>query len=187
MSRSRKPHGRPALPAESATDAAAPIALPQPALSQPAPARPAPPSPALRPITARQRLALILASIATALWILALALMTVLTSNPALLSHDQLLRSDAVVIGHPVAGAPDRLRIERVLAGDLTPDDEITIVNWGGVAAHPAGPAYLVPLTRVRQNYAVTVLDGQRVAPLIYPAVPETIGEVKQILERPER
>jgi hypothetical protein len=130
---------------------------------------------------------LLLVTTATVLWILALALMALLTSNPTVISHDQLLRSDAVVIGHLVDKSRGRLRIEQVLAGKFATDDDVTIDNWSLVAPPPAGPAYLVPLTRFRQNYIVTVLDGQRAAPLIYPALPETIGKARQILDGPKR
>lgn len=130
----------------------------------------------------RQRLALKIVAAATALWMLALAAMALLTSNPPLISRDQLLQADAVVVGSVADGSRDRVRIERVLTGEVSPDDVVTVLNWGDVARLPAGPPYLIPLTHFRQDYIVTVLDGQRSPPLIYGAEPETIGEVKRIL-----
>jgi hypothetical protein len=141
----------------------------------------------VRPITAQSRLALTLVAAATALWVLALAVMAITTSNPTMISHDQLLKSDAVVIGRLAGETRDRLRIEQVLKGDLAAEDEVTVVNWSDVAALPAGPEYLVPLTRFRQNYIVTILKEQRASPLIYRATPETIGEVKRILDEQSR
>jgi hypothetical protein len=133
-------------------------------------------------VTTRQRRALKLVAAATALWMLALAAMALLTSNPPLISRDQLLQSDAVVVGRIEKGSRDRIRIERVLTGDFLPDDVVTVLNWGDVASLPTGPPYLIPLTHVRQHYVVTVLDGQRSPPLIYGAEAETIGEVKRLL-----
>jgi hypothetical protein len=133
-------------------------------------------------VTAGQRRALKLVAAATALWMLALAAMALLTSNPPLISRDQLLQADAVVVGRIAEGSRDRIRIERVLTGDFSPDDVVTVLNWGDIASLPTGPPYLIPLTHVRQDYVVTVLAGQRSQPLIYGAEPETIGEVKRLL-----
>jgi hypothetical protein len=39
-----------------------------------------------------------------------------------------------------------------------------------------------MPLSRERGDYLVTTLDDQRSSPLIYPAAPQTIEKMREIL-----
>lgn len=170
MSRTRKPHGRPAAAATVA--AAASIATQSAVPWQAVP---------------KHRLVLKLAVAATLLWSLALAGMALLTANPPTISRDQFLRADAVVTARLDEARPDRIRIESVLSGGLTADDVVTVLNLPEQSGLAAGESCIVPLSHFRRDYKVTTLEGQRDPPLIYRATPETMGVVRQILREANR
>jgi hypothetical protein len=104
------------------------------------------------------------------------------TSNPRLVSRDQVLASDAVVIGRLSRLPDDRVKIERVFLGDLTEGDEIRVANLPEVSGLAEGAAYLMPLAAFRNDFVVTTLEGQKVPPMVYQPTPETVDQVKAIL-----
>ena len=115
-------------------------------------------------------------------WSLALAAMTFLAPRPSAVSADQVRLADAVVIGRFAERGDDHLQIERVLSGDLAAGDVVTVLNLTRAPLLAEGGDFVVPLTHFRQDYVVTLLDGQRDPPLIYRATPETIDQVKRVL-----
>ncbi|MSR59065.1 MAG: hypothetical protein EXS05_15715 [Planctomycetaceae bacterium] len=166
MSRSRKAHPKP--PATIAP-AAPPRALSSGALSG---------SAALLP-TPGQRLVVWLAIGAALFWTAWLAVMGMLTANPTAVSSAQVGRADAVVIARLIDPAHNRLRIERALSGKLAAGDVVTVLNFSDIPNVSGEQSYLVPLSFFRDDYLVTVLEGQHAPPLIYPAIPETIEKAK--------
>jgi hypothetical protein len=122
-----------------------------------------------------------LAIAAFAAWVLALGALALLTANPVAISREQLEQADAVVLARMVEGQP-RIRVERVLGGNLAPEDVVTVLNLDDVPGISPAKSYVIPLTRFRQDYAITMLRAQRPPPLIYPAGPETIGRARDIL-----
>lgn len=115
-------------------------------------------------------------------WLAALAVMAWVTANPKTLSRDQIIHANAVVIGRRVDPRRDRVKIERVLSGNLAADTEIDVLNLNDVTDLSPEKSYLLPLTFFRQDYRVTTLEKQQVPPLVYPAEPEYIDRVKQVL-----
>ncbi|MGQ0634929.1 MAG: hypothetical protein ACT4QC_09985 [Planctomycetaceae bacterium] len=115
------------------------------------------------------------------LWTVALTLMALLTANPVLVSGDQIRRSDDVVIARFDDDDRRRVEVERVLFGDLAPGDTLTVVNLDEVSLRPRA-ACLLPLTRQQGDFAITTLEGQQSSPLLYPAAPQTIDQVREIL-----
>lgn len=113
--------------------------------------------------------------------------MALLTANPPAISRAQILRADAIVTARIDEARPDRLHVERVIFGGLSPDDVVTVHNLPERSELSAGGICVVPLTHFRRDYLVTTLEGQRASPLIYRATPETIGEVKQLLREANR
>lgn len=129
-----------------------------------------------------RRLALQLIVAGAFAWFFGLAAMAWFTANPEALSQDQLRYADEIVLGRRVAEGRDRLKIERVLSGKLTPETEVTVLNLNDVPKMSVGVTYLVPLTYFRQDYRVTTLEKQQAPPLIYPATPRMIDDAKHVL-----
>lgn len=115
-------------------------------------------------------------------WSLALIVLAVFSSNLPIVSADQLCKSDAVVIGQRLDNAVDRIRIVRVLVGDVAVDDELFVPNLPAVADVLPQTRYICPLKRVRGEYAITTLDGQQTSPLVYPATPALLAQSQRIL-----
>jgi hypothetical protein len=120
--------------------------------------------------------------LAAAAWSAALFLMDVWSSNPRLVSRDQILASDAVIIGRIARPGENLVRVERVFFGDLAEGDELRVVNLAEGPAMADGEPHVMPLAAFRKEFAVTTLDGQKAPPLVYDRSPGTIDEVKAIL-----
>jgi len=118
----------------------------------------------------------------TAGWSLALSLMDLWTAKARIVSPDQISKAHVVVVARRTGAASDRIRIERVLRGDLSPDRELRVVNLADVPDLSHDRSYLFPLSSFRSDFKVTELEGQRDAPLVYPASPDVIEQAKAIL-----
>ncbi|HLJ11249.1 MAG TPA: hypothetical protein VKU82_08670 [Planctomycetaceae bacterium] len=103
------------------------------------------------------------------------------TANPRVVSRDQILKSDCVVIARRLE-KQGRVEVERVLAGDVAPGEELRVANLSGAARWDDGRPRILALSRSRRGYVVTELPGQQAGPLIYPAEPGVIDEIKAIL-----
>jgi len=108
--------------------------------------------------------------------------MDIATARPQVISHDQILSADAIVIARRDSAESDRMRVERVFRGSVAEGDVLRIVNLGEVQGLRPHQDCLLPLSRDRQDFAVTTLPGQRVPPLVYASSPATIEQVKSIL-----
>jgi hypothetical protein len=120
--------------------------------------------------------------ILTAGWSLALFLMDVWTTRTRFVSPDQISKAHVVVIARRVGADSDRIKVERVFRGDVAADRELRVLNLADVPDLAVDRSYLFPLSRFRQDYQVTELEGQREAPLVYPASPDVIEQTKAIL-----
>ncbi|MBA3315493.1 MAG: hypothetical protein M3552_06470 [Planctomycetota bacterium] len=125
---------------------------------------------------------LIVAAVLAVAWLGFLSVLALLAANPATVNREQILRSDAVVVG--VAESPAKsgvwLRVEETLAGSEIPSR----LRLEGVPADQFAlkQRYIVPLIEDRGRYAVTpappALKGMR---LVYPAEQETINAATKI------
>jgi hypothetical protein len=115
-------------------------------------------------------------------WSLALLLMDVWTAKPNIVSPGQLLNAHVVVVARRVRADGDRIQVERVLRGDVLPDQELRVLNLADVPEVSTERSYLFALSRFRHDFNVTTLEGQRPAPLVYPASPGAIEQAKSIL-----
>ena len=118
----------------------------------------------------------------TAAWSLALLLMDIGASRSRIVSPDQISKAHVVVVARRVDSASDRIRVERTLRGDLPPDHEVRVLNLADVTDLSDDRSYLFPLSRFRNDFKVTELEGQRASPLVYPASPDVIEQAKAIL-----
>jgi hypothetical protein len=131
--------------------------------------------------TWRSRL-LAAAALAAVAWSCTLLLMDVGTSNPRLVSRDQVLASDAVVIGRLGRPVTNIIKVERVFSGNAEEGDELQVVNLREVPGLAEGTVWLMPLSAFRNDFVVTTLDGQKVPPLVYEPTPGMVDQVKTIL-----
>jgi len=104
------------------------------------------------------------------------------TAKPRLVSPGQIHSADVVVVARRVQADSDRIMVERVLRGDVEADRQLRVLNLADVPGLPPDRSYLFALSRFRHDFTVTTLEGQRVAPLVYPASPEAIEQAKAIL-----
>lgn len=139
------------------------------------------------PVSVSQKLLIRLAVLGSIVWIIALAAMAWWTANPPMFSHDQVLKSDAVIIGRRIDASDDRIKVERVLYGAIKPDTEIKVLNLHDVNGLTPETSALLPLSHFRHDYRVTLLEGQQVDPLIYPATPLYIDKVRETLRNARR
>ena len=115
-------------------------------------------------------------------WMAMLLVMDMTTARPATVSRDQILKADVVVIARRTAPGSDRVRVERVFRGEVEEGDNLKVRNLADVRGMSDGGDYVLALSRSRQDFVVTKLEGQRVPPLVYASSPATIDEIKSIL-----
>ncbi len=109
--------------------------------------------------------------------------MDVWTAKPTIVSPGQLLDSHVVVVARRVGAASDRIRVERVLRGDTAPDRILRVVNLPDVPGLADDRSYLFALSRHRQDFNVTTLEGKtKELLLVYPASQDVIEQAKAIL-----
>lgn len=131
---------------------------------------------------ARQPWAWRLGIAAAVLWWIALALMALFTANEVVLSRDQIAAADIVITGKPVAGKNQTVAVERVWSGELA-EKEIAVANLPDSPLVKTGESIILPLSRAGDQYRITTL--QPVAPpLIYPATPEALDQLRQMAKR---
>lgn len=148
---------------------------------------PAAPPPAEFPPSDSQRFVFRLLAVLAVAWTVVLATMGRLTANPAVVSPDQIRAAGAVVAGRIIDTGSGRVRVERVFAGAVDVDDELTILNLSEVNRSNLSGVWIFPLTPFRQSYRITTLEGQQDPPLIYEATSATIGQVKDQLRKEGR
>jgi hypothetical protein len=125
---------------------------------------------------------LVAAAFLAAAWSAALFLLDLGSSRPKTVSPDQILKSDLVVIARHGAAAGDRVKIDRVYRGRNEPGTEVRVVNLTDARGLVDDQPFILPLTAFRGDFVVTTLERQQVPPLIYPAIPAVIEQVKSIL-----
>lgn len=115
-----------------------------------------------------------------ALWIAALTLLTVTTSNPVTLNREQILRADAVVSAQVLDVHSGACRIEHQWSG--TPLEPDVIVQGLEQTAATTEGLWILPLTSGPAGLEVerTLLPSG--ARLVYPATPQAVRQLEQLL-----
>jgi hypothetical protein len=139
-----------------------------------------PPSPTAEP-PAHHPILLITAIVLSVAWWIALGTMAALTANPVVLNREQVLRAPCVVtatvVDDPNSG---QLQIKEEWKGDA-PKGTISVPNLSATGAKRGG-TYLVPLSRTSDGFEVSRTLLPNFPPMIYPATPEAIDQLKRIL-----
>ncbi len=147
----------------------------------PGPADHAPRDPRGLPAGANRRLLAVTFVLALA-WSAALLVMDLTTARPKVISRDQILSADVVVIARRIAPESDRVRVERVFRGELVEGAQLRVRNLADVKVFAENKDYILALSQSRQDFVVTQLKGQRDRPIVYESNPVAVEEIKSIL-----
>ena len=122
-------------------------------------------------------------------WSVALLLMVLLTTGRPVVGPGQLLKADVIVIGKRAKANSEQIEIERVFQGNVEQGAKLRVTNLVDVSGLVPQRSYIFPLTRFRNDYSITRLEGQRSETklLVYPATPDTIEQTKVILRDARR
>ena len=134
------------------------------------------------PSGARIRWLLKAAFAVVAAWWMTLAVLALTTSNPVVVSPDQIGISDVVITG-TVPPEGELVAVERVWYGEFD-GTEVRVVNLAESAPVEPGQKYLFPISRSGNHYRITTLERQTSPPLVYPATPEALDQLRQILKK---
>jgi hypothetical protein len=124
---------------------------------------------------------LVFAAVITVIWCVILFVMAWLTANPITVNRDQVLRADFVVTGK-VDSEP--------ASGQVSVSQEWKHNGLSGTirvenlddARVQRGKTYLMPLSRTGSGYGITQARHADPAAVVYPATPEAIEQLKEIL-----
>ncbi len=131
----------------------------------------------------RSRRLVIVMLVLTIGWSLALFSMDLWTTGRPVVGPGQILKAEVVVVAQLADAGHDRVDVERVFKGQVEQGNRLRVVNLADVARLESGKPYIFALTRFRDDFSVTRLEGQRTnAPLVYPSTPATIEQTKAIL-----
>ena len=115
------------------------------------------------------------------LWIAALAALAITAANPVIVNRKQVLEAELVVTARVV----DRGTGECTIAEQWTPGPRlvaITVSNLGETRAVP-GETYVLPLELgAGGRYAVIPPRLSGAPPLVYPATPDVVSQVAELL-----
>lgn len=130
----------------------------------------------------RSRILLVIAAVLAAVWIVALLVLAHYTANPVMLNREQILDAPYVVTG-TVTGDPasghvsvDREWKRQALSGT------ISVANLSATGAKAAG-TYIIPLSKPDATLQVTEAPNSNGIPLIYPASPAALDQLKAIVD----
>jgi hypothetical protein len=134
------------------------------------------------PLATSSRRWLALTIVLAAAWSLVLLGMDATTARPQIVSRDQILTADAVVVARRDSAEGDRVRVERVFRGSVAEGDSLRIVNFPEVQGSSNNQDWVLALSREGGDFVITTLDGQRAPPRVYASSPATVEQVKSIL-----
>ena len=117
----------------------------------------------------------------TAVWIVGLGVLSLLTANPVTLNRDQILDSVDVltaVVEDPRAG---RIRIEKSWKG-FVEQEQLDLENLSELKVS-ANERLLIPVIRAARHWQVTQSKLPGYPPLIYPVTDESERQLRHLLK----
>jgi hypothetical protein len=130
----------------------------------------------------RSRIFLVVAALLAAAWMVSLLVLAHYTANPVMLNREQILDSPYVVTG-TVAGDPasGRVFVEREWKRQAL-SGTISVANLSATGAK-TGITYIFPLSKPDDSLHVTEAPNSNGTPLIYPATPASLDQLKAIVD----
>jgi hypothetical protein len=139
------------------------------------------PPPAVVAASPRSRFPLRLGALVLVAWLVALGLMVLGTANPVQVSPAQVRAAHAVVTGKRTGDF--QIEVDRVWSGTLR-NGPVSVANLDGTNM-PRDGRFIVPLSRFKTAWQVTVLPEQRIdRPLVYPVTPESLATMRKALRK---
>lgn len=129
--------------------------------------------------SARQRFAL--AAAFAGLWLIGLGVLSFLSANPITLNREQVLSATDVLTAVVEEPRAETVRVEKSWKGAVS-EDRLALSNLQ--ATNPrAGDRLLIPVSRSRGGWRVTLSKLPNEPPLVYPATAESEGQLRQLLK----
>ncbi|MBC7815712.1 MAG: hypothetical protein IAG10_02305 [Planctomycetaceae bacterium] len=129
--------------------------------------------------SARKRFTL--AATFAGLWLIGLGVLSFLTANPITLNREQVRSATDVLTAVVEDANAGTVRVEKSWK-DVVSETRLTLPNL--IAANPAaGDRFLIPVSRSRDGWRVTLSMLPDEPPLIYPATPESETQLRQLLK----
>lgn len=115
------------------------------------------------------------------LWVAGLGVLSFLSANPITLNRDQVLSATdvlTVVVEDPKA---ETVRVEKSWKGAVS-EDQLALSNLSATKT-AAGDRLLIPVSKSRDGWRVTLSKLPNEPPLVYPATPESETQLRQLLK----
>jgi hypothetical protein len=130
----------------------------------------------------RSRIFLAVAAVLAAAWMVSLLVLAHYTANPVMLNREQIIESPYVVTG-TVVGSPARgeVSVEREWKRQAL-TGTITVADLTATGAK-TGVTYIIPLSKPDESLHVTEAPNSHGTPLIYPATPAALDQLKAIVD----
>jgi hypothetical protein len=130
----------------------------------------------------RSRIFLIAAAVLVAVWMVALLVLAHYTANPVVLNREQILESPYVVTGTVIGDvASGKISVDREWKRQAL-SGTISVANLKATGAK-TGATYVIPLSKLDESIIVTEAPNSNGSPLIYPATPAALEQLKAIVD----
>lgn len=124
---------------------------------------------------------LVVAVLVAGVWWLMLAALALLTANPVTLNRVHVRQADCIVTATVSDLDRDTLTVNKAWKQRIKLD-RIIVENLKQTDAKP-GQSYLMPLSRIANNrYRITPTPLPENPPIIYPATPEALQQLNELL-----
>lgn len=129
--------------------------------------------------SAKKRFAL--AAVLAGLWVTGLGVLSFLSANPITLNRDQVLSATDVLTAVVEDPKTETVRVEKSWRGTAS-DERLVLSNLHRVKP-AAGDRLLIPVTKSREGWRITLSRLPNEPPLVYPATSESEGQLRQLLK----
>jgi hypothetical protein len=141
------------------------------------------PQSSLTPTAANRRRAI--AALMAVAWCAALAWLALATANPITLNRRQILDADIVITARIEDRAAGKCRVAERWTGAAVPD-ELVVSGLKETAARGDG-GWILPLKEARGGYEVLASALPSRARLVYPATPDAVRQLRELVEGREK
>ena len=129
--------------------------------------------------SAKKRFAL--ATVLAGLWVAGLGVLSFLSANPITLNREQVLSATDVLTAVVEEPRAETVRVEKSWKGAVS-EDQLALSNLSATKT-AAGDRLLIPVSKSRDGWRVTLSKLPNEPPLVYPATPESETQLRQLLK----
>jgi hypothetical protein len=121
-----------------------------------------------------------LAAVFASLWVCGLGVFSLLTANPITLNREQVLSATDVLTAVVKELDAGTVRVEKSWKGAVT-EDHLALTNLDAINT-AVGERLLIPVSRSRNGWRVTLSKLPNEPPLVYPATPDSEKQLQVLL-----